>query len=65
MKVIAGALVAAVLGFLLLRRYALSESPGMDAWITVFSVLATWMMAKKASFSPNALHRARCGWAMN
>jgi nicotinamide mononucleotide transporter len=45
--VIAGALVIAALGWFLLRRFHLSESPAMDAWVTVFSVLATWMMARK------------------
>ncbi len=39
-------LLAGFLGWLF-QRYAWSESPWMDAWVTVFSVLATWMMAKK------------------
>lgn len=31
----------------LFGRFAWSESPWMDAWVGVFSVVATWMMAKK------------------
>lgn len=31
----------------LFQVYALSESPRMDAWVGVFSAVATWMMAKK------------------
>jgi len=31
----------------LFKHFALSESPWMDGWVAVFSVLATWMMAKK------------------
>ena len=29
------------------QRYQWSESPKMDAWVGVFSAVATWMMAKK------------------
>lgn len=39
-------LLSAVLGWVL-KRTGLSESPYMDAWVAVFSVLATWMMARK------------------
>lgn len=45
--VVGSALVVAFVGSLALRHFALSESPAMDAWVTVFSVLATWMMARK------------------
>lgn len=31
----------------LFDRYGWSESPWMDAWVGMFSVLATWMMARK------------------
>lgn len=46
-KVIAGGVLVAVLVYVLLEQFKLSESPKMDAWITVFSMIATWMMAKK------------------
>ncbi len=44
---VASCLVLSALVGWVFKRYALSESPYMDAWVTVFSVLATWMMARK------------------
>ncbi len=42
-----GALVCTAVVALIFERYGLSESPKMDAWVGVFSAVATWMMAKK------------------
>lgn len=45
--VLTGALTCTVIVAWLFTRYGLSESPKMDAWVGVFSAVATWMMAKK------------------
>ena len=41
------ALVSTALLAWVFTRFHWSESPRMDAWVGVFSALATWMMAKK------------------
>ncbi|HMW95901.1 MAG TPA: nicotinamide riboside transporter PnuC [Flavobacteriales bacterium] len=44
---LAAVVAATAGGAWLFERYGWSESPRMDAWVGVFSAVATWMMARK------------------